>query len=104
MQIFLTNETQNYWTFREFGKKETFDIPKEQLKQAFIHLNQWQKEPGATNFSSKLYDLMSKADGENFRKLFNGFPARTVAYCLWYCSTDKAELNKYFGGENNDVL
>ena len=44
---------------------------------------------------------MAKADSENFRKIFNGFPARATAYSLWYYTTNKTQLQKYIGGIDN---
>lgn len=100
IQITQENETRNFWTFKEIGENtESYDIPKEQLASAFLNLERWQKETIADNFSSKLFDLMAKADTENFKKLFNGFPARVTAYSLWYWSKDKSELEKYRGGD-----
>ncbi len=88
-------ETKNFWIFKNQETGERYDISKDQLALAFIHLKEWQTH-GGNNFSCKLFDLMCKADAENFRKIFNGFPARTTAYILWYLAPDKEVLfNKY---------
>ena len=101
VKVTLENETKNFWTFKEVGHDtKPYDVTKNQIANAFKHLEQWQKEPDASNFSTKLYNLMAKADFENFRKIFKGFPARATAYSLWYHTTNKAELEKYFGGKN----
>jgi hypothetical protein len=63
-------------------------------------LEQWQEHPEGTDFSTKLYNLIAKADAINFRKLFNGFPVRVTAYILWQWSRDKKQLQKYFGGKD----
>lgn len=101
VRITLENETKDYWTFREEGiENSVYDISKSQLANAFKNLEYWQETPGGTNFSTKLYNLIAKADAENFRKLFKGFPARVTAYILWYQSVNKEELNRYRGGIN----
>lgn len=102
VKVTLENETKNFWTFKEVGHNtKPYDVTKSQIANAFIHLEQWQKDPKASNFSTKLYNLMAKADFENFRKIFNGFPARATAYSLWYYTANKEELEKYFGGNND---
>ena len=107
VKIIQESETKNFWTFKELkleNDAKPYDLPKEQLAKAFIKLKIWQEEPCASDFTSKLYSLMAKADAENFRKIFNGFPARATAYSLWFWSTDKNQLNKYFGGTNGFEL
>ena len=99
VRITLENETKDYWTFREEGiENSVYDISKSQLANALIHLEYWQNEHQLSNFSSKLFELISKADKENLKKIFKGFPARVTAYILWYQSVNKEELNRYRGG------
>lgn len=94
MQIKITKEgeTKNFHIFKKEGISHTYDVDKMALARALIELETWQNNPGATNFTSILYNLMAKADKENQEKLFNGFPVRTTAYILWFNSTDKKEL------------
>ena len=102
VRVVLESETKNFWTFKEIGlNTKPYDVPKTQIADAFQHLQRWQEEPKASNFSTKLYELMAKADSENFRKIFNGFPARATAYSLWYYTTNKTQLQKYIEGIDN---
>lgn len=94
IKIVNEGETKNFWIFKELGEERTFDISKEQLAIAFQLLEIWQ-EHNTDSFSSKLYDLMAKADCSNFRSISKGFPVRTTAYCLWYYTQNKEELQKY---------
>lgn len=106
MLIIQEGETKNFWIFKEAKEgAKPYDVSKGQLAKAFSNLEHWQGNPGGTDFSTKLYNLMAKADVENFRKLFNGFPVRVTAYVLWQWSKDKKELQKYFGGNGgtNDL-
>ena len=101
----LADETKNFWVFEVKGKK--YDILKSQLAGAFQNLYFWLTESGSNNFSSKLYDLLAKADSENFEKLFNGFPVRTIAYMLWFYSADKTVLFEKYGdfkADESDTL
>lgn len=101
VKIIQENETKSFWTFKEVGHDtRPYDVLKSQMASAFRNLELWQNNPGASNFSAKLYNLMAKADPENFRKIFNGFPVRTTAYCLWYHTVNKEELEKYFRGDD----
>ncbi len=95
IKIINEGETKNFWIFKELGEKRTFDIPKEQLAEAFEMLESWQ-ENKSDCFTVKLFELMAKADPLNFRNIFNGFRVRATAYCLWYHTQNKEELQKYF--------
>ena len=101
LMIIQEGETKNFWTFKEAKEgARPYDVAKGQLANAFKNLKHWQENPGGTDFSTKLYNLIAKADAENFRKLFNGFPVRVTAYILWQWSRDKNDLQKYIGGND----
>ena len=73
MSILITQEgeTKNFWIFKEVGEgAKPYDVLKNQLANAFKGLECWQKNSNGTDFSTKLYNLIAKADIENFRKLF----------------------------------
>jgi len=96
IKIKLEGETKNFFIFKKEGAAQTYDIEKNALARALRELKHWHNNPNGTNFTSKLYGLMVKADKDNSEKLFNGFPVRTTAYLLWFYAPDEQELfNKY---------
>jgi len=99
--VIQESETKNFWIFKDIFKGKTYDIAKGQLALAFRQLENWQARNG-DDFSTKLFDLITKADSQNFRKIFNGFPARTTAYILWYFAADKEALYKKYAEGGND--
>lgn len=54
----------------------------ERLRQAAQHLYNWQTF-GGTNFHAMLYELMAKADVENFARLIQGFPDECAVFLQW---------------------
>lgn len=96
IKISYESETKNFYTFKKEDETHTYDVDKGMLAWSLRELERWQSDPDASNFTSRLFGLMAKADDDNLQKLFLGFPTRTTAYLLWYYSSDKDELfNKY---------
>ena len=48
------------------------------IRQLYIHFNS-----NGDHFTSKLFDLIAKADIFNKQRLSQGFPAEVMAYNLW---------------------
>lgn len=63
-------------------------IDKERFDKAARELFFWQQDSEATNFHAKLFDLIAKADAENYGKLLIGFPEECVAWAEWQGSGD----------------
>ena len=89
-------ETKNFYVFKREGCSQTYDVDKRALYRALCELDYWQNGPRGTDFTAKLYELIAKADENNFEKFFKGFPVRTTAYILWYNSAHKEELFKKY--------
>lgn len=67
------------------------------LEEAVIELYYWQYATNPTNFTSKLFELMQKADGENFKRLCAAFPEESNALILWMEAPDQNEFFKEWG-------
>lgn len=67
-------------------------LSKADFKQAMQKLERWQMY-GGDCFSSMLFTMIAKADGDNLSKFFNGFPAETLAYLVWMESGNEAIKN-----------
>ena len=50
-------------------------------EQAAIHLWYWQH--GGDSFHSHLFTMIHKADPDNLRKIYLGFPIHVTAWQLW---------------------
>lgn len=59
------------------------NLDRSHLNWAIKEVERWQYG-NTTNFTSKLFELLSKADNLNKRKIFMGFPEETIAYLMWY--------------------
>lgn len=68
----------------------------EQLKEAALKIYFWQHSY-MNNFHDKLFDLMQKADQENFLRLSQGFPFEAVAYLQWYGSPSSKDFFIKYG-------
>lgn len=53
------------------------------LKHAIKEVERWQS-CGGSNFTTKLIELIAKADKYNKDKILQGFPEEMCAYLLWY--------------------
>lgn len=58
------------------------------LDKAVKELFYWQFGNNPTNFTARLFDLMTKADLENAARLAKAFPVEAQAYLLWYHAPD----------------
>lgn len=78
-------------TYPEFLNylRQAFNIEKktDSYLKACFDLALWQRQ-GGTNFTSKLYSLINKADVYNKEHLRQGFPVHVAAYESWYNSED----------------
>lgn len=85
-------ETKSFLVYREKTTDTRIDVDKARLEKAVRELYHWQQNPQATFFTAQLYNLACKADAENAKKLLLGFPARMIAYLLWYTAHDQDEF------------
>lgn len=89
MYIQKETESKSFLVFSEMTTNSRIDVEKEAFGRAVAELKNWDYNRGASNFSAKLFELMSKADMSNKQKLLKGFPCRTSAYLLWMQAPDK---------------
>lgn len=74
---------------------ETFNFTREKLTKAAFDLKLWCNH-GGTNFTSKLFDLIAKADVGNKNKLRLGFPNEVFIFEEYIRSKDeKTFFNKW---------
>ncbi len=57
----------------------------------------WLYGTNPTNFTSKLYELISKADGQNRYAISRGFPNEVAIWQEWQDSPDEKEFFKKYG-------
>lgn len=50
---------------------------------------QWRTNPSADWFTIHLFNLMTKADPTNRKKLRDAFPMEHRAWLAWYCAEDE---------------
>jgi hypothetical protein len=72
-------------------------MAKAELSEAVKELWYWQYGTNPTNFSSRLFELMQKADRENLARLGHAFPVEFAAYSLWMDCEDQDALFAEFG-------
>lgn len=63
--------------------------------QAVQRLYYWQQ--GGTNYTSLLYDLMVKADSDNFKKLATVYPMEANALIAWRTSPSQDTFFQTYG-------
>ncbi len=73
-------------------------IEKAELQHAIEELYYWQRVDHASNFTTILYTLISKADINNSMRLAYAFPAEWNAYRLWQDSPDEEAFFKEWIG------
>jgi hypothetical protein len=59
------------------------------LHKAIEELYHWQRDDDASNFTSLLYTLISKADVRNTYRLADAFPDEYNAFMLWQTAPDE---------------
>jgi hypothetical protein len=63
------------------------------IEEAIKELYFWKAHAGtATNFTAKLYDLISKADPQNKEALRKGFSLEVAAWEAWQDSIDEEKF------------
>lgn len=60
-----------------------YTVLTDDLKHAIKEVERWQS-CGGSNFTTKLIELIAKADKYNKAKILQGFPEEMLAYLLWY--------------------
>jgi len=68
-------------------------MDKHELQRVAQELFYWQHSD-ATNFTSQLFNLISKSDQDNKRKLTKGFPVEVAMWESWYSSSHPEEFYK----------
>lgn len=67
------------------------------LDKAVKELYYWQFGSNPTNFTSRLFELMAKADMENAARLAKAFPIEAQAFLLWYHASDQSLFFESWG-------
>jgi len=91
LRIQKIDESKSLITFEEITTGIKAQLMKEQVYKAMQNLQYWRKDINATNFTSMLYVLLSKADDRNKLKIFVGFPEEAVCWLLWYTNKEVSE-------------
>ena len=68
-------------------------VTREDLERAAHELYYWQ-HVGAMNFTSRLFNLIHKADPENRKRLTKCFPVEVAIWESWYSSSHPEEFYK----------
>ena len=95
--IVSTGETKNMLNFFEVSTGKNVCIMKSDFIDAVHRLRLWREHQYADNFSNQLFCLFCKADMNNKRKFFEGFPAEMTVYLLWYHSHSEEEFFNQWG-------
>lgn len=96
MYILKESESKSFLVFKEITTNSRIDVEKFAFNRAIAELKNWDYNREASNFSAKLFELISKADMCNKQKLLKGFPCRTSAYLLWMQAPDKESFYKEY--------
>lgn len=96
MLIMYVGQTDNMLEFVTIDGKRVH-LMKSEFNKVLNFFRMWRQDICGSNFSSKLFNLMSKADFENMQKFLTGFPTETIIYQLWYNSKTEDDFFRIWG-------